>query len=323
MTRVLVTGARGLLGQHLMRELLRSGKSVRALVRRNEDRALLPDRVEVSIGDVTSLSDVRLAVSGCESVIHACSTHVYNLPPDRFWEVNVGGTRNVCTAATDARCNRVVFTSTISTLSGSDDGAASSHADVPPRKLMSLSKRAAEDEVLRYLRRGLPAVIVNPPYFIGPHDYSPSPFRLWAPLAVRVPIRLAPGGGFNVMGARDVSRAHVWALDHGCVGTRYPILGRNISLVEYGTLLNRAAGRNIVPRTISPRLLRAVAVSRVFDGYAVDLISRANYFFEPDKIPIDRESLEDVISETVRWFQDDRRLVGVRALVSYAWSRFF
>src|SRR5262245_30202200 len=130
-TAVLVTGARGLLGQHLMRELLAAGKSVRAFVRRSDDRAVLPRDVEIAVGDITSLPDLRAAVRGCDAVIHACSTHVYNLPRDRFWEVNVGGTRNVCTAARDAQCRRVVVTSTVSTLAPSAAGVAGPNARVP------------------------------------------------------------------------------------------------------------------------------------------------------------------------------------------------
>ena len=322
-TTVMVTGARGLLGQHLMRELLASGKAVRAFVRRCEDRALLPRGVEMTLGDVTNPSDVRRAMTGCDSVIHACSTHIYNLPSNRVWDVNVGGARNVCNAACELQCRRLVLTSTISTLAASDGSVDAPPVGAPARKLMSLSKRAAEEEVLARARQGLPAVVVNPPYFVGPYDYSPSPFRLWAPLAARMPIRFVPGGGFNVMGARDVSRAHVWALDYGNIGTRYPIVGRNISLVEYAALLNSAAGQHVVPREIPPGLLRSLAVGKVFDRYTVALMTRANYVFEHDAIPIERESLEDVVSSTVRWFREDGHLTDVWTLVRYAWSRYF
>jgi len=321
---VLVTGARGLLGQHLMRELLNSGESVRAFVRRSDDRAFLPPGVEMAIGDITSFSEVRAAMMGCDSVIHACSTHTYNLPPERFWEVNVGGTRNVCDAASELRCGKMLFTSTISTLaSGSESEVARPPASTPPRKLMSISKRAAEDYVLARAQQGLPTVVINPPYFIGPYDYSPSPFRLWAPLAVRMPIRLVPSGGFNVLGARDVARAHVWALDHGIVGTRYPVVGTNIDLVEYATLLNHAVGRDVVPQKLPDGLLRWIAVGKVFDRYSVALITKANYVFEQDAIPIAKESLEDVISSTVQWFREDGCLARVLPLARYVWNRYF
>ena len=167
----MVTGARGLLGQHLIRELLKSGDSVRAFVRKSDDRRFLPPGVEVGVGDITSFSEVRAAMVGCDSIIHACSTHIYNMPPDRFWEINVGGTKNVCDAASALRCQRVVFTSTISTLASvSACGIARPPAGTPARKLMSISKRAAEDHVLAYAQHGLPAIVVNPTYFIGPYD---------------------------------------------------------------------------------------------------------------------------------------------------------
>ncbi len=277
----------------------------------------------MAIGDITRFSEVRTAMAGCDAVIHACSTHVYNLLPERFWEVNVGGTRNVCDAAGEVGCRRVVLTSTISTLASAPGGTVvAPPANTPARQLMSLSKRAAENEVLARVRAGLPAVIVNPAYFIGPYDYSPSPFRLWAPLAVCMPIPFVPGGGFNVIGAGEVSRAHVWALDHGTVGARYAVVGRNVSLVDYVTLLNRATGRDLVPRTLPARVLRCVAVGRVFNAYVVDLITRANYVAEPQAIPIEREPLEDVVSRTVRWFRTDARLASLSSLVRYTRTRY-
>ena len=165
-------------------------------------------------------------------------------------------------------------------------------------------------------------MIVNPAYFVGPYDYSPSPFRLWAPLAVCMPVPFVPGGGFNVIGAGEVSRAHLWALDHGTVGARYAVVGRNMSLVDYVTLLNRAAGRDLVPRTLPARVLRCVAVGKVFNRYVVDLITRANYVVEPHAVPIAREALEDVVFRTVRWFREDARLASLSALVRYTRTRY-
>lgn len=322
-TAVFVTGARGLLGQHLMRDLLDSGKSVRAFVRRRDDQACIPPGVEVSVGDITSLSDVRTAMGGCDSVIHACSTHIYNLSPNRFWEVNVAGTKNVCEAARQLGCRRFIFTSTISTLApfsaGTDTGFS---ATLPARRLMSISKRAAEEAVLAHIQNGLPGIILNPSFFIGPYDYAPSPFRLWAPLAVCMPIPFVPSGGFNVISARDVSRAHLWALEHGIIGTRYPVVGRNIDLVEYITLLNRAAGRDLVPWRLPTSLLRVVAIGRVFDTYVINLISKANFVFDQDLVPIEREPLEEVISRTIRWFRENRTLIHFHSLVRYTWSRY-
>ena len=306
-----------------MRELLRSGKSVRAFVRRSSDQAYLPSGADLAIGEITNFSEVRAAMKGCASVIHACSTHVYNLPPQTFWEINVGGTRNVCDAATQLGCARVVLTSTISTFApASGSKITSPPAETPARKLMSIAKQAAEREVLERIQHGLPATIINPPYFIGPYDFSPSPFRLWAPLAVLMPIRLVPGGGFNMMSARDVARAHVWALDHGAVGTRYPLVGRNIDLVNYATMLNHAAGRDVVPHKIPRTLLRLIAAGKVFDKYVVNMITRPNYFSMKDSVPVERELLDMVISRTVRWYRDNKHLTTLRSLVNYVWSRY-
>lgn len=120
---VLVTGAGGFIGSHLVEALLAEGRRVRALVRYAShggcgwlaETASASDRLEIIRGDVTDARSVREAVSGCEQVFHLAA--LIGIPysytaPQSYVAVNINGTLNVLEAARDEGVRRVVVTST-------------------------------------------------------------------------------------------------------------------------------------------------------------------------------------------------------------------
>jgi len=291
------------------------------LVRILAQKLSFPEDVEVVVGDIRNSEDVDSAVFGCRYVIHACSTHVYNLPAKEMWAVNVEGTQHICNAVERHECQKLVFTSTISAMKDQTT-TATSDPTLPARLRNSLNKRMAEELVISRAKHGLPAVVVNPSFFVGPFDHSPSPFRLWIPLAIIRPVRYVPSGGFNVLSASDVARAHVWALEGGELGKRYPIVGENISLQDYVAMVNRTVGSSLVPKLIPERLLRSVARGRVFDHYVATLLCQQNYVDASSCKPTLSRSLADVVNETVCWFRAHSPLVHFHTLLRYALAHY-
>jgi nucleoside-diphosphate-sugar epimerase len=117
---VLVTGAGGFIGSHLVEELVHAGARVRALVRYTSrgDRGQLDlidrdalDAVEVQLGDLRDVESVRAAVEGTEIVFNLGAQiaipYSYVNPRD-FFETNVLGAVNVAQAARDHGVARVV-----------------------------------------------------------------------------------------------------------------------------------------------------------------------------------------------------------------------
>ena len=124
MKRVLVTGADGFIGSHLVEALVRAGHRVRAFVFYNSfsswgwlDRSA-PDirsKIEVFAGDIRDPHGVRKAMAECDAVLHLAALiaipYSYH-SPDSYVDTNIKGTLNVLQAARELGTTRVVHTST-------------------------------------------------------------------------------------------------------------------------------------------------------------------------------------------------------------------
>ena len=122
--KILVTGADGFIGSHLVEALVRAGHDVRAFVYYNSFGSLgwldeaAPDvrgKFEVFAGDVRDPNGVRKAMAGCDTVMHLAALiaipYSYH-SPDTYIDTNIKGTLNVLQAARDLGVSKVVHTST-------------------------------------------------------------------------------------------------------------------------------------------------------------------------------------------------------------------
>jgi dTDP-glucose 4,6-dehydratase len=124
MSTILVTGADGFIGSHLVEALVRRGHDVRAFVLYNSFNSWgwldhvsesIRENLDVFAGDVRDPNGVRTAVEGCDIVYHLAALiaipYSYH-SPDTYIDTNVKGTLNILQAARDLDVRRVVHTST-------------------------------------------------------------------------------------------------------------------------------------------------------------------------------------------------------------------
>lgn len=200
--KVFVTGASGLIGSHLVGELIAGGHDVVGLCRGGSDTTYL-DRVGCAIarGDIRSDGETLAPhMEGCQRVVHAAAQVYAGGAWPKVRESNVDGTRNVLTAARLAGVEHVTHVSTVAVYGGApglkDEAAAIDHP-IPPGDLYARSKREAE-AVARGIeqRRGLPVTIVRPSAVYGERD------RLMAPAVarlLRLPFVALMGPGNNTI----------------------------------------------------------------------------------------------------------------------------
>jgi dihydroflavonol-4-reductase len=257
----LVTGATGLLGNNVVRQLVQQGHHVRVLVRASPPIASLAGLdVELVAGDVTDCEAVQRAVQGTRYVIHAAGDlHIGRLHLERQRRVNVQGTAHVAQSARSAGA-RLVHVSTVDVLPASRDGAPVNEqttGDPKDDNTYIRTKREAEQVVDDQQRRGLDAVIVHPGFMLGPWDWKPSSGRMLLSVA-RHWKPAAPTGGMSGCDVREVARATLTAAKTAPAGRHYILAGENLSYLAAWKLFARVAGR---PGPLIPAgpLVRVVA----------------------------------------------------------------
>jgi len=331
--KTLITGASGLVGSAVARQLTAEGFAVRALVRPGSPRGHLEGlNLEFASGDIRDPESVRGAMAGVRYVFHVAADYrLWARDPSQIFAANVNGTRIVMQEANKAGVERIVYTSSVATLGLRHDGAAADET-VPlmPEQGIGAYKRskiAAERLVETMIAdEGLPAVIVNPSTPIGPRDVKPTPTGRIIVEAARGRVPGFLDTGLNLVHVDDVAAGHIAALRRGAIGERYILGGENVSLADMLADIAQIVGRR-PPRL---RLPRAVVLPVAYAAEATawltgrepfttrDGIRMAEHrmFFTAAKAERDlgvrprpyRQALEDAI----RWFRDAGYLSGKR-----------
>ena len=181
--KILVTGAGGFIGSHLVEALLERGAFVRAFVRYNgrNDWGMLSDlpiesqqRIEVVSGDIRDPFFVRTAVQGCDVVFHLAALigipYSYVAPSD-YVAVNIQGTVNILQACRDERTPRVVHTSTSETYGTAIYIPIDEKHPLQGQSPYSASKIGADKMIESYYNSyDLPVIIIRPFNTYGPRQ---------------------------------------------------------------------------------------------------------------------------------------------------------
>jgi dihydroflavonol-4-reductase len=283
--QVLVTGATGFVGGNLARELWHRGYQVRALVRAGSDTLTIrgTDIHQVE-GDLLDRESLSKAMADCEGVFHCAAAYTFwSRDPQKVRRTNVEGTVNVLECARDAGVERVVYTSTVSTIGVPEDGCLGDESTPLSRGTLhghyKQSKFDAEKEAMRLAAEGVPVVVVNPTTPVGPWDVKPTPTGkiILDFLRRRIPAYLATG--MNLVDVADVCSGHITALERGRIGQRYILGNRNVTLKELFAMLSQITGLS-APRVRLPYWLVVGA------GYAEQAISAGLLRREP-LIPVE------------------------------------
>lgn len=321
--KALVTGASGFIGYHVARRLREEGLQVRALVRRTspvEDLRTLG--IELFFGDLRDAAAVTRSVRGCDQVYHVAADYRLWVPDRRvMYAINVAGTENVMRAALEAGVSRVVHTGSVGTLAASVSGRIADEST--PVNLSDMvghykrSKFLANQVVGRYVRQGLPAVIVHPSTPVGPLDRKPTPTgRIIVDfINGRMPAYLDTG--LNFIDVRDVVAGHLLAARRGRPGRAYILGHRNMTLRRFFDLLSAVTGRP-APRVRLPYapLLAAAGLNEVFSrltGRAPLIpltgvrMARKYMYFDCrralEELGLPQHPVETAVAESVHWFR--------------------
>ena len=249
-SKVLVTGADGLLGSNLTRELIELGFSVRVLLQpQSKSRTLNGLPVEKIIGDLITEDDVlKQAVNGMEAVFHCAA--ITNMWANRelVFKVNLEGTRRILELCTTNKVRRLVFVGSASSFQfGSMENPGTEQGAFPIEYkgiAYMESKHQALNLVRQYvLEKGLDAVMVMPTFMLGAYDSGPSSGELIRQFIIRK-MRFVSPGGRNFVYVKDVARAMISALERGKKGEAYILGGKNLTYLDFFQKVARLTGVN-------------------------------------------------------------------------------
>lgn len=255
--KVFVTGADGMLGANLVRELLSQGIEVRALIEDGSRSPVLNDiAIEKVKGNILEHpSMLSHKIKGCEVIFHCAAITDLSANPALIWKVNYEGTKNLLTAAVDIGARRFIAVSSASVFGfgTKENPGDETH---PTAKIYEgvayvESKKRATEAVLKSAREGkIDAVVVAPTFLLGKYDWRPSSGELILQyLKMKIPV--VTGGGRNFIHTSSAAKAMVNAVEKGKCGESYILGGENVSYKHFFTLVAEKA-RVRPPRVVVP-----------------------------------------------------------------------
>jgi nucleoside-diphosphate-sugar epimerase len=241
---IAVTGANGLLGSFIVRQLIESRVPFIAIKRKSSNTELLRDIEhqitwrEADILDTQSLQEAFADVTG---VIHAAALVSFNPRKRRMMEaVNIEGTRNVVNTCLALSISRLLHVSSVAALGRTKNQQIISEdnnwTDSPLNTQYAETKYKAELEIFRAQEEGLSTIIINPSVILARGEWNQSSAKLLN--YIREERKFYTDGSFNYVDVRDVAELAVKLYFSQMEGERFIISAGTISLKEF---FNQAA----------------------------------------------------------------------------------
>jgi len=257
---ILVTGGTGLVGSHLLYDLVQKEVPVRALKRSEPSLAAVrktfsfycsnPDelfsRIEWVEGDICDMASVEDALEGVDTVYHSAAIVSFN-PRDReqMLRVNVEGTANVVNACLVKNIRKLCHVSSIATLgrnSTRDLVTEETHWKTSPENSWyAISKYGAEREVWRGAEEGLNVVVVNPSLIIGPGDWTKGSIVVFRMASKG--LKFYTSGKTGYVDVRDVSAAMIRLMESNISGERFILNGANLPFRSFFDMMHLQFGK--------------------------------------------------------------------------------
>jgi len=329
--KVLVTGATGLIGSSLVRELLNDNVEVKVLVRENSDTRNIDGLdVEKAYGDIRDSESVKAALQGCDTFYQAAALYVFWTPDSKvLYDINVEGTKIALTAALEQGIEKVVYTSSIAAV-GSSGSNKLANEDTEFNLWNTgdhyiRSKYLGEVEAKKFCDKGLPVVIVNPAVVIGVRDIKPTPSGqiILDVLNKKMPAYM--DGGMNFVDVEDVARGHILAAQKGRIGERYILGNENLTLEDFFALIGEVSG--VKPPRFKVPYSVAIAMAYMYQFASkitrkppaitppgVRVASKYTYYDVTkavNELGFPQTPIKTTIEKAVNWFKDNGYVKGL------------
>ncbi|MDQ2719049.1 MAG: NAD-dependent epimerase/dehydratase family protein [Bacteroidota bacterium] len=294
--KILVTGAAGLAGNELIKQLLDGGYSVKAIYHSTPISVSHPNLkiVQCDILDIVALEEI---MNGITHVYH-CAAIVSFDPREKhhLFKINIEGTANVVNACLDAGVKKLVHMSSVSAL-----GRIRKREIITEKmnwtketsnSIYGQSKYIGELEVWRGIGEGLQAVIVNPTIILGGDDWESGSSAIFK--TAYNEFKWFTEGSSGFVDVRDVARAMILLMNSEITGQRFILSAENLSYKQIFSSIAKCFGKKPPNKKVTPFLAglvwRTEAIKTAFTGKEHLLTketartSQAEVYFDNSKI---------------------------------------
>lgn len=244
---ILVTGATGLVGSHVLIELTKRGEKIRALKRKPSDLSIVKNlfdfylsekaaekfnEIEWCDGDLLDLVSLEKAMLGCNKVFH-CAALVSFKKKDfsKLININKRGTTNIVNTCLALNVKELCYVSSTAALGRDESKSYYNESNKWTTSLQNsgyaVSKYSAENEVWRGAEEGLNVVIVNPSVILGPGDWNLGSLTIFN--SVYKGLRFYTNGVNGFVDARDVAYCLAELSEQKIYKERFILVSENIS----------------------------------------------------------------------------------------------
>ena len=245
---ILVTGGTGLVGAHLLLQLLKTEKAVKATHRASSNLGQVKKvfsyyvdnadelftKINWVVADITDIPSLENAFKDVTRVFH-CAALISFDPNDyvKLRQINAKGTANIVNFCLSNNVQKLTYVSSIATLGKNEatpivtEETEWNDADV---NVYALTKYAAEMEVWRGTQEGLDAVIVNPGVILGPGYWDSGSGQFFSKIANG--LKYYPPSGSGFIGVFDVVDMCIKLMNANLVNQRYIAVAENATFKE-------------------------------------------------------------------------------------------
>lgn len=324
---VVVTGATGHVGNVLVRELLKRGIDVRAVVLPGENLEPLAGlHPEIVAADVRSEPDLERAFQGADVVYHLAGiVSISSGQTALLQQVNVQGARNVIAACRAAGVRRLVYTSSVHAFVEAAQGTAMTEdTPIDPLRVTggyARSKAEATLAVFAAANSGLNAVVVFPSGIMGPYDFKGSQMGQLVKDFAHRRLGAYVDGAYDFVDVRDVALGLIAAAEKGAAGRGYILSNEIITVRELMKALQDLTGvpapRVRIPNwlaatvgAVAPAYYRLTRTKPLFTSYSIHVLN-SNTLFDNSRARAELgfapRPLSATLADSVAWMKERER----------------
>ena len=279
---ILVTGATGLVGGHLLWHLLQIHNKVVAIRRKTSsidalkaifsfygsDVEALLQKIEWREADVLDLDSLSLAFQDIDIVYHCAAVVSLSSGSETMTDTNVSGTKNIVELALQNNITKLCYVSSIAACGQSVDNnfidENTNWKNTDNRNAYSRSKYYAELEVWKGIEKGLNAVIVNPGVILGVSGSQTGSSQIF--FQVKKGLAFYTSGGTGYVDVRDVVRLMILLLTSEISGERFIVVSENCNNKKILSWMADGFGKKRPQILISKRPMMLIGSISEFAG---------------------------------------------------------